>query len=220
MSSKARALSPDIYQYIESVSLRPPAQMDALLEATKQSPHARMASAAVQGQLLGFLIRAIGAKRAIEVGVFTGVGAMWMADALPADGTLIACDVSEEFTSIGKPHWQAAGLADRIDLRIGPATDTLTALFDTEGPGSFDFAYVDADKVGYDGYYEQLLPLLRPGGIVAFDNMLLGDRILNADSDDPAVVALRALGAKLHTDDRVDVSFLPMCDGLYLARKR
>jgi predicted O-methyltransferase YrrM len=162
----------------------------------------------------------IGASRILEVGVFTGVGTLWMAHAAGPGGNVIACDVSEEFPSIGMPFWIKAGVRDRIELRIAPAQKTLEELAENLGPESVDFCYIDADKESYGIYYEQVVELLRPGGIVALDNMLLGGRVADPARTDPAVEAIRKLNAALHTDDRVDTSFLPMCDGVYLVRKR
>ena len=179
-----------------------------------------MATDPEQGQFLGFLIQAIGASRILEVGVFTGVGTLWMAYAAGPDGKVIACDISEEFPSIGIPFWIKAGVHDRIELRIGPAQTTLEELARTLGPDSIDFCYIDADNESYGIYYEQVLKLLRPGGLIAFDNMLQGGRIADPARTEPQVEAIRKLNAALHTDGRVDTSFLPMCDGLYLARKR
>ena len=209
----------DLHDYVLSVSLRPPACLDELTGATQQTEHPQMASAPIQCQLLAFLAKSIGATRVIEVGVFTGVGTLWLADAVGPGGTVVGCDISEDFTSIGRPFWEEAGVADRIDLRLAPAADTLAGLLESPGPDSFDFCYIDADKQAYDKYYELVLPLIRPGGIIAFDNMLLHGRVADPGLSDEPVPSIRALNEKLHADGRVDVSFLPLCDGLYLARK-
>lgn len=220
MSDKSTAHGPDVYAYVERHSLRPPAVLDELLEATRRNGHFGMASTALQGQFLAFLVRAMQARRVIEVGVFTGVGTLWLAEAVGPEGRVVALDVSDQFTSVGKPFWAKAGVADRIDLRLGPAADSLRAL-DADGQrGSFDFAYIDADKEAYDTYYELVLPLLRPGGVIAFDNMLQGGRVLDETATGAATTAIRNLNGKLHRDPRVYVSFLPLCDGVYLACKR
>ena len=220
MRNKTHDFSEAVHDYVREVSIRPPAAMLALLEATEKLQNAGMATAPVQGQLLGFLIRLLGAKKIIEIGVFTGVGTLWMADAAGPGGRVVACDVSDEYTAIGKPFWQEAGVADRIDLRLAPAVDTLKELNAAGEIESFDFCYVDADKQAYDDYYEHVLPLLRPGGVIAFDNMLQHGRVVDPDANDPRVTAIRALNKKLHQDNRVDVCLLPICDGLYLARKK
>lgn len=220
MRHKTRSFGSDVYQYVADNSLRPPAQAEALVAATNELNNAGMATAPLQCQFLAFLIRAMHARRVIEVGVFTGVGTLWMAEAVGPGGRITACDVTEEYPAIGKPFWKRAGVADRIDLRIAPADQTLKQLADAGETGVYDLAYIDADKEAYDAYYELTLPLLRPGGVVAFDNMLRGGKAADPAETHPATVAIRTLNAKLHADDRVDVSFLPVHDGLYLARKR
>ena len=220
MHNKTHNFSDAVHDYVRDTSLRPPAAMSALVEATQQLPNAGMATAPVQGQFLAFLVRMLGAKKIIEIGVFTGVGTLWMADAAGPGSTIVACDVSDEYTSIGKPFWEKAGIADRIDLRLAPAIDTLKELAAAGETESFDFCYIDADKEAYDAYYEHVLPLLRPGGVIAFDNMLQHGRVIDPDANDLRVTAIRALNTKLHHDNRIDVTLLPLCDGLYLARKK
>jgi len=172
-----------------------------------------------QGQFMALLAKSIGARRAIEIGVFTGYSALSVALALPADGRLVACDISDENVKIGIPFWQRAGVADRIDVRIAPAADTLRALLAAGEAGGHDFVFIDADKTGYDTYYELALALLRPGGLVVIDNTLWGGAVARpADSDDTR--ALQALNAKVHHDERVDMVLLPFSDGVTLARKR
>lgn len=220
MAAERLKQSDALYDYVLSASLREPPGMAQLVEATQQLERAGMATAPMQAQFLAFLIKAMNATRAIEVGVFTGIGTLWMADAVGPNGKVVACDVNEQYTSIGRPFWEQAGMADRIDLRLAPATQTLEKLAQTPDAGTFDFCYIDADKEAYDTYYELTLPLLRRGGVVAFDNMLQNGRVADAKADDPRVVAVRKLNKKLHGDERVDVSFLPLDDGVYLARKR
>jgi len=191
-----------------------------LREDTRRLPAFNMQISADQGQFMALMARAIGAKRAIEIGVFTGYSALAVAEALPADGKLIACDVSDEWTSIGKPYWREAGLDHKIDLRIGPALDTLDALLREGEAGKFDMAFIDADKTNYDGYYERCLKLLRTGGLMMFDNVLWGGRIVDPANRTDDTEALRALNAKLHNDARIDLALVPLGDGITLALKR
>jgi caffeoyl-CoA O-methyltransferase len=172
-----------------------------------------------QGQFMTLLVKLIGARRTIEIGTFTGYSALTVALALPSDGKVLACDISDEYTSIGKPYWQRAGVADKIELVIAPATKTLDARIATGETGRHDFAFIDADKTGYDDYYERCLKLRRTGGSIAIDNTLWsGDVARPAQDDDTR--ALQALNDKLHRDERIDMAMLPIGDGLTLARKR
>jgi caffeoyl-CoA O-methyltransferase len=173
-----------------------------------------------QAQFLQFLLRLIGARRTIEVGVFTGYSALAAAEVLPPSGEIVACDVSEEYTDVARRYWEAAGVADRIDLRIAPAADTLDALLDDGQAGTFDFSFIDADKETYDTYYEQSLRLLRPGGVIALDNVFRDGRVTDPDIADESVRAIQDLNEKLHTDERVDLTMLPLADGVTLAMKR
>ena len=173
-----------------------------------------------QGAFMALLIKLTGARRAVEVGTFTGYSALRVAEALPADGRLVACDVSAEWTAMGRRHWAAAGVADKIDLKLAPAVETLDALIAQGQSGAFDFAFIDADKENYDAYYERCLTLLRPGGALAIDNVLWGGRVADAAVTDPATVAIRALNEKVRGDTRVDAAMLPIGDGLTLAVKR
>jgi caffeoyl-CoA O-methyltransferase len=173
-----------------------------------------------QGQLMALLVQAIGARRAIEIGTFTGYSALWVALALPADGKLVCCDVSAEWTVIGKPYWEEAGVAPKIDLRIAPALHTLDGLLAAGQAGTYDFAFIDADKTGYDGYYERCLRLLRRGGLIAIDNVLWGGDVADSLKRSADTLALRALNDKLHRDERATLSMLPIGDGLTLALKR
>ncbi len=191
-----------------------------LREETKRLPTAGMQIAADQGQFMALMTRAIGARHAIEIGVFTGYSALSVAEALPPDGKLIACDVSTEWTSIGKRYWRESGLDHKIDLRIGPALDTLDALLREGQAGKFDMAFIDADKSNYDGYYERCLLLLRTGGLMMFDNVLWGGRVAAAETGSEDTQALRALNAKLHDDQRIDLALVPLGDGITLALKR
>jgi caffeoyl-CoA O-methyltransferase len=220
MKRKSRNHTDAAFDYVLQESLRVPEGMAGLMSVTARHEYSQMATDPEQGQFLAFLIRAMGATHILEIGVFTGVGTLWMADAAGADGRVVACDLSDEFVSVGKPYWEEAGVTERIDLRIGPAEQTLHELIAGGEEGTFDFCYVDADKDAYDVYYECVLKLLRPGGVIAFDNMLLGDRVAEPSITAEPVPSIRALNTKLHHDARVDVSFLTLCDGLYLVRKR
>jgi predicted O-methyltransferase YrrM len=170
--------------------------------------------------LLALLIHLIGARRALEIGTFTGYSALAVAAALPEDGKLVACDVSEKWTSIARRYWEEAGLSQRIELHLGPATETLAQLLRNGAAGSFDFAFIDADKTNYDAYYETCLQLLRPGGLIALDNVLWGGAVANSSAHDPDTAALRALNMKIRDDTRVESCLLTVGDGVMLARKR
>ena len=172
-----------------------------------------------QAASLALLARLTGAKRCIEIGVFTGYSALAVALALPADGRIVALDVSRDFTDIAKGYWKEAGVADKIDLRLGPALASLDAMIKA-GEKPFDFAFIDADKTGYDGYYERALTLLRPGGLIALDNMLYSGEVADPGVKDAGPKALRALNAKIHADARVDMALATIGDGMMLARKR
>lgn len=191
-----------------------------LREETMRLPRGRMQAGPETAQILAFLVRVLGARNCLEVGTFTGFSALAVAQALPPDGRLIACDVSDEWTSIGRRYWQEAGVADRIDLRLGPGSATLHKLIAEGRSGQFDFAFIDADKTGYDGYYENCLTLLRPGGVIALDNMLWGGSVADPTVNDADTAALRALNARIHADERVDMCLLPISDGVNLVRKR
>ena len=219
MANRSLNLDDTLLDYLVSHSVREvPAQRD-LREATRTQPHAGMQIGPEQGQLMALLIRLIGARRCIEVGVFTGYSALTVALALPADGYLLACDVSDDYTQVGRPFWEAAGVAGKIDLRLAPALETLDARIAAGEAGGFDFAFIDADKSAYDAYYERCLQLLRPGGLIAIDNVLWGGSVARP-ANDADTRALQALNDKLHGDERIDLAMLPLGDGLTLARKR
>jgi caffeoyl-CoA O-methyltransferase len=220
MSNLQTSISPELAEYIRSVSLREPAVMRRLREETAARADAQMQLSPEQGQFLGMLVHLIGARRALEVGVFTGLSSLHIGLALPPDGRLIACDVNTESTAIARRYWREAGIADKIDLRIAPAADTLDTLLNEGAGASFDFAFVDADKENYENYYERLLRLLRPGGLAAFDNVLWHGTVIDDSVQDADTRAIRAFNAKLHVDDRVWLSLVPLGDGLTLACKR
>ena len=220
MSSRNNNISDELNDYILANSLRDRPELKALRDVTADMPNAGMQISPDQGQLMALLVKATGARKAIEVGTFTGYSALVVASALPEDGTLVACDVSEEFTSVGRSHWVRAGVASKIDLRLGPAVKTLDAMIAAGEAGQHDMAFIDADKENYLNYYERCLTLLRPGGLILFDNMLWGGRAANPKENDVTTKAIRALTRTLHADERIDVSLLPVGDGLSLAVKR
>ena len=218
MSRRTLSLDVTVYDYLLGHSLREHPEQTALREATRTHPHAGMQISPEQGQFMALLVKLIGALRTIEIGTFTGYSALTVALALPADGKLLACDISAEYTAIGKPFWQRAGVADKIELVIAPATETLDARIAAGESGRHDFAFIDADKTGYDGYYERCLRLIRTGGLIAIDNTLWGGNVAQPAEDDDTR-ALQALNDKLHRDARVDMAMLPIGDGLTLVRK-
>ena len=218
MSRRTLNLDDTVYDYLLGHSLREHPEQTALREATRSHAHAGMQISPEQGQLMSLLVKLIGARCTIEIGTFTGYSALTVALALPADGRVLACDISAEYTSIGKPYWQRAGVADKIELVIAPATGTLDARIAAGESGRYDFAFIDADKTGYDAYYERCLQLIRAGGLIAIDNTLWGGEVARpADDDDTR--ALQALNDKLHHDERIEMAVLPIGDGLTLARK-
>jgi predicted O-methyltransferase YrrM len=220
MSNRTITLTDSLYGYLLSVSLRESDLQRRLREETARDPMARMQIAPEQGQFMALLSRLIGARRCVEIGVFTGYSSLAVALALPAGGSIVACDVSEQWTSVARRYWAEAGVADRIELRLAPALDTLDALLAAGGAGSFDLAFIDADKVNYLGYYERVLRLLRPGGLAVVDNTLWSGRVADPEVADADTVALRHFNEHLHRDERVDLSLVPIGDGLTLARKK
>lgn len=220
MANKTLGLSDDLRDYVVTTGIREPDLLRRLREETASIPEHRMQVAPEQGAFLGMLIELTGATRCIEVGTFTGYSALAVALALPDDGQLVCCDVSEEWTSIGRRYWAEAGVADRIDLRIAPAVDTLDRMIEAGEQATYDFAFIDADKAGYDTYYDRLMELLRPGGLIALDNVLWGGKVVDADSTDADTRALQALNQRLHGDERITLAMLPIADGVTLARKR
>jgi predicted O-methyltransferase YrrM len=220
MSRETLGLSPELTDYVRRVGVREDAGLRALREETAAHPRAVMQISAEQGQFLGLLIELIGARKTLEVGVFTGYSAMWVAKTMGPAGRVIALDISEEFTSIARKHWASAGIADRIDLRIAPAAESLAKLVDNGESGTFDFAFIDADKTAYDTYYEYALKLLRPGGLIAIDNVLWSGKVIDPSDTTADTEALRALNTKIAADPRVTVNLVPIGDGLTLARKR
>lgn len=214
------ALTPELHEYLLNVSLQEPPLLTELRQETASLPQAGMQLAPEQAQLLAMLARMVGTRRALEVGTFTGYSALSVASVLPSDGQLIACDVSAEWTSMGRRYWERAGLADKIDLRIAPALDTLKALVADGQVGTFDFAFIDADKRNYLNYYELAMELLRPGGLIVVDNVLWHGRLTDPADTHPDTEAIREFNRSLHADTRIWLSVVPIGDGLTLALKR
>lgn len=208
-----------LYPYIIDNSVRDTPLLKALRDETAQDEMARMQIAPEQGQFMSLIIKLMGAKRIIEIGTFTGYSSLCMAQALPDDGLIICCDTSTDWTDIAKRYWNKAGVGHKIDLRIAPATDTLSSLINHAGTGTFDAAFIDADKENYDSYYEACLKLLKPGGLIMLDNMLWSGRVADETQQDADTQAIRALNQKLKNDKRIDLSLLPMADGITLALK-
>jgi|SRR6185312_6729549 len=209
-----------IDDYIRDHSLRESAPLKALRRENETRPRFNMQFTPESAQLVQLLVKLMGAKRGIEVGTFTGYSSLAVALALPDNARLICCDVSEEYTAVARKHWEKAGVAGKIELRLGPAIATLDALIDAGGSGKYDFMLIDADKGGYDSYFERGLVLLRVGGLFVFDNVLWGGAVLESSGGGADTRALRALNKKLALDERIDLSMLPVGDGLTLARKR
>lgn len=206
--------------YVDANWLRESPVRRRLREETAGMPRWRMQIAAHQGQQLGLLVRAIGARRAVEIGTFTGYSSLSIAEALPADGKLWCCDVSPEWTTVARRYWREAGLENRIELVIGPALGTLDRLLADGLAGQIDLAFIDANKDDYDAYYERSLQLVRPGGLILIDNVLWGGSVANTNATDADSVAIRALNAKLKSDDRVDLALFAVGDGMTCAVKR
>lgn len=209
-----------LYDYLVSVSLREADVLARLRAVTEAMPENYLQISPEQGQFMAMLLRLIGARQVVEVGTFTGYSALAMAMALPEDGRLVACDINAEWTAIGQRYWTEAGVADRVDLRLAPALETLDALIAGGEGGSFDFAFIDADKPNTMAYFERTLTLLRPGGVIAVDNVLWDGRVADPASTDADTQAIRTFNAELHGDERIDLSLVPIGDGLTLAVKR
>jgi predicted O-methyltransferase YrrM len=220
MSNKTFTLQEPLYSYLLSVSLREPDVLRRLREETHALATANMQIAPEQGQFMALLARMIGARYYLEIGTYTGYSALSVALALPADGRIIACDVSEEWTDIARRYWTEAGVAERVDLRLAPALRTLDALIAQERGGTFDLAFIDADKTNYPNYYERCLTLLRPGGLILIDNVLWDGNVAGEFDQSADTRAIRALNAQLVKDERVHLSLVPIGDGLTLALKR
>ncbi len=220
MANQTLPLTSDLRDYLLSISPEEPDILKRLREETARMPQADMQIAPEQGRFMAFLVRLMGARNALEVGVFTGYSAMWVALAMGTEGRLTACDISKPYTRIAERFWEEAGIRDRIELRIGSAAESLEALLESGRGDSYDFAFIDADKEGYDVYYELALLLVKAGGLIAFDNMLRGGRVIDAAVNDSATRAIRRLNVKLRDDPRVDVVVVPIGDGVTLVQKR
>jgi predicted O-methyltransferase YrrM len=219
MSRTHTPITDELADYVRSVTLREPEALRRLREETESHPNASLQTSPEQCQFLHFLARATGARKALEVGVFMGYSSTWVALALPEGGKLVACDVNEEFTARAREVWREAGVETKIDLRIGPALDTLDRMIASGESGTFDFAYIDADKANYLNYYERALRLLRPGGVIAADNVLWKGAICDASDHEPDTERMRDFNRALHGDSRVALSMATMGDGLALACK-
>ncbi len=220
MSNQTIGLSDVLYEYLQQHVLREPEVLRRLRDETSRHPEAQMQIAPEQGQFMALVAKLIDARRALEIGVFTGYSSIAVARAMQPDAHLVACDISEEYTSIARRYWEEADVSDRIELRIGPAIDTLDELLDEGAAGTFDMAFIDADKVSYDAYYERSLELVRTGGVILLDNMLRGGRVADPDSEDEGTLAIDALNRKLKADERVDTAMVPIADGVMMVRKR
>lgn len=219
MFKQTLGLENHIYQYLLSVSIREPDVLTKLREETANHPRNIMQISPEQGQFMALLMQLMGAKKTLEIGVFTGYSSLVVALALPPEGKIVACDVSEEYTSIAHRYWKQAGVAEKIDLRIAPAIETLDKLLAEGEADTFDFAFIDADKSSYDDYYEGALKLIRPGGLIAIDNVLWSGQVADSRVQDNRTKKIRALNEKLHQDERVTISMIPIGDGLTLARR-
>jgi predicted O-methyltransferase YrrM len=217
---RAVTMTDTLYRYLVAHSVREHPVLAELREETAKLPQAVMQIGADQGQFMALLAKLTGSRRCLEVGVFTGYSSLSVALALPEDGSIVALDVSEEWTAIARRYWKKAGVEKKIDLRLGPALDTLDTLISLRQSGRFDLAFIDADKGNYLGYYERCLELLRAGGLIAVDNTLWSGDVADPANQKPDTVSLRAFNDALHHDERIDLALLPVCDGLTLARKR
>lgn len=213
-------MDPDLREYMLGVSVEETAVLKELRELTGKMENSGMQISPEQGQLLNFLVKLTGAKRVLEVGVFTGYSSIWTAMALPEDGILTACDISSEWTATAADYWRKAGVDTKIELRLGPGEKTLEELLKKGMKGSYDFVFIDADKSSYNIYYDLCLKLLRKGGLIALDNVFRGGRVLSTDSQDNGTRAIDKLNQRIFNDNRVDQTIVPVSDGLTLVRKR
>jgi predicted O-methyltransferase YrrM len=220
MTNKTTGMTDRLYQYMLGVSLREKEVLRRLREETVDDPMAQMQISPEQGQFMALLVQLMGAVKTIDVGVFTGYSSLCVAMALPPEGRVVACDVNREWTQTARRYWEEAGVADKIDLRLSPAVQTLNDLISGGEGGSFDFIFIDADKESYDTYYERALTLLRPGGLIAIDNVFWEGEVADPGVQDEETLAIRELNQKLHDDKRITLSMVPIADGLTLALKR
>ena len=220
MPGRLLPLTDALQAYAESHSPREHPVLSELRRATSGMPHAQMQIGADEGALLALLVKLLGARRTLEIGVFTGYSSLAVALALPPDGKLVACDISEEWTAMARRHWEKAGVAGKVDLRLGRASNTLDALLAAGEAGRYDFAFIDADKTSYLAYFERCLELLRPGGLIAVDNTLWSGAVIDPKDRSEDTQAIRAFNEAVHRDERVEVALLTVGDGVTLARKR
>lgn len=220
MANSTLGLENQLYDYLLSISLREPDILASLREETAKHPMGMMQIAPEQGQFMEILVQLMGATKTLEIGVFTGYSSLCVALALPPNGQIIACDVSEEYTAIARRYWEAAGVANKISLQLGPAINTLDKLIAEGQAGTFDFAFIDADKENYEAYFERSLQLVRNGGLVVIDNVLWSGRVADPQVQDESTTAIRTFNEKLRNDPRVTLSVVPIADGLTLALKR
>jgi len=222
MSNETLMLTPQVYDYLVRQGVREPSVLRDLREATARQAGAAagMQIAPEQGAFLAMLVSLIGARKTLDVGVFTGYSAAAVALALPDDGTVVACDISDKWSGLARKYWDKAGVADKIDLRIAPATQTMDALVDASEGGTFDFIFLDAEKTEYEAYYKRALALARPGGLIAVDNVLWSGRVADDTVMDVDTVAIRVFNEMVRHDDRVTLSMVPIADGLTLAQKK
>jgi len=220
MSNVSMGLPPDLHAYLVRNGVREPDILKRLRDETALLPQHNMQIAPEQGALLALLVELVGAKRCIEIGTFTGYSSTVVALAMPPDGTIVCCDVSEEWTAVARRYWAEAGVADRVDLRLAPAIETLDKLLAGGAEGTFDFAFIDARKSEYPDYHERIVRLLRSGGLAAYDNVLWGGSVIDESKQDEETLGVRRLNERLAADQRVTISMLPVADGVTLARKR
>ena len=220
MSNVSMGLPPDLHAYLVRNGVREPDILKRLRDETALLPQHNMQIAPEQGALLALLVELVGAKRCIEIGTFTGYSSTVVALAMPPDGTIVCCDVSEEWTAVARRYWAEAGVADRVDLRLAPAIETLDKLLASGAEGTFDFAFIDARKSEYPDYHERIVRLLRSGGLAAYDNVLWGGSVVDESKQDDETLGVRRLNERLAADQRVTISMLPVADGVTLARKR
>lgn len=220
MSGQIQNISADLYRYMLDSSLREPDVLRRLRERTAELPDSQMQISELQGQFMALLVRLMGARNIVEIGVYTGYSSLAVALALPENGRVVACDISSEYTDIAKPYWREAGVLPKIDLRLAPALNTLDELLGNNEAGQFDFAFIDADKENYSPYYERCLQLVRPGGVILVDNVLWNGAVVDDSKQDADTIAIRRFNKQLFHDDRIDPSMLPLADGITIARKR
>ncbi|MEG4912794.1 class I SAM-dependent methyltransferase [Microcoleus sp. B7-D4] len=220
MTNSTLGLEHKLYDYLLSISLREPDILASLREETAKHPMGMMQIAPEQGQFMELIVQLMGATKTLEIGVFTGYSSLCVALALPPNGQIIACDVSEEYTAIARRYWEAAGVANKISLQLGPAINTLDKLIAEGQAGTFDFAFIDADKENYEAYFERSLQLVRNGGLIVIDNVLWSGRVADPQVQDESTLAIRSFNDKLRNDPRVTLSVVPIADGLTLALKR